>query len=808
MAGMTNQPFTFPVSGVAPNQAAEATAFSIALNRALGFAVASTQQRPGKFPDQYTSLLTGRGASTGISGAVVADTTYGDVWEVTGAGVVALRDRVAVEEGVVLFARYLRSEDPSTGQLVKFRVDWLDEAFAKVGSTVDVQSDTLTVADGLIDVSAKVNVPTEDLTPPSGAVYAVPYVETFGTDGKTQVINVGARPVKALLAEYADVAGVAELVDVDPASDNQTYYPTFVRPATAGNRAVRVDADLNYNPSTNTLRVENLDVDDINADTITLPSIFQFSQANIPEFPVARTFYVTADGNNSNSGTSVSKPLATIAAALAKMVAAQVAAGSAISCVTIVHPGDYLVPRDSEIPPNCALYGYDLRVTVLRLANAAGTAAASSDADRAQNMFLMRNGIKIRGFTMTGMRHEAYTFDPATEDGAPPEKGYAFAFKPGELITRSPYIADCTVIHDLTQDQMALPIDRDAGNPLMPRGCGNIYADGSVLSGYSPLRSVVVDSFTAVNPNGVAYAIVKNALVQLVSVFTNWSRVGIWAHLGGQVTLANSNNTFGDYAFLASDSRDAILIPDGNVIGVGVYDAAATTLTSQTEAIITTLMGTAPNFNDGAFAATITGWASFTPTQKALTEGDTRRLLKELIGDLRSGQDRGAQRFVKGLFDWNAGYIWNTGSVSVAQFEQGFDAINTALQAQSIAAGAKTMLANLIGLIKDVLDDPDAYKVPFVSVIEYAGQAFSYSGSGVNYNALPFAQRGTAILPDPVSTILQWDGGRCYGTFSTERGDTYLGNDLRVDFERSTVEGQAFSRGVQNIALPLIISLG
>ena len=123
------------------------------------------------------------------------------------------------------------------------------------------------------------------------------------------------------------------------------------------------------------------------------------------------------------------------------------------------------------------------------------------------------------------------------------------------------------------------------------------------------------------------------------------------------------------------------------------------------------------------------------------------------------------------------------------------------------------MITNLIGLVKAVLlacSDPNdtTYRVAFVSVVEYASQAFSYSGAGVNYNALPFAQRGTAVLPDPVTTIVQWNGGRCYGTFSTERGDTYLGNDLRVDFERSTVEGQAFSRGVQNIALPLIISLG
>jgi hypothetical protein len=751
---MTNTPFTFPVEGTAPNEFAEVSAFSTALNRALGFATASQQHRPGKFPDQFTSVLTGRGDGAGIAGAIVANSTYGDVWEVTGAGVVAFRDRVAVEEGGVLFARYIRSQNPAdpAGDAVVFRIRWLNASFATV-STTTVKTDNLTVANGLQEAVATFNVPSATVTPPVGAVYAVPYVETFGTDGKTQVINVGARPIKSLFAEFAEVA--QEALEVN--ADNIVYDPNFT-----------------------------------------------FPPENIPEFPVARTFYVTAGGNNSNSGTSVSKPLATIAAALTKMAAAQTSAGSAISCVTIVHPGDYLVPRDSEIPPNCALYGYDLRVTKLVLANAAGTGAATSDTDREQNMFLMRSGIKVRGFTFTGMRHEAYTFDPATEAGAPPEKGWAFVFKPGEVILRSPYIADCTTLHDLTQDQLALPIDRDAGNPLLPRGCGNIYADGSVLSGYSPLRSVVVDSFTAVNPNGIGYAIVKNALVQLVSVFTNWSRVGIWADLGGQVTLANSNNTFGDYAFVATNSRDSILIPDGTVAGIDVYDAAATTLTTQTEAIITELMGTGIN----SFSQKVTGWASFTPTQKALTESDTRRLLKELIGDLRSGQERGAQRFVKGLFDWDADYIWDTSSVSVAQFNEAYDAINAVLQGQSIASGAKTMIANLIDLVKDVLDDPDAFKVPFVSVIEYAGQAFSYSGTGVNYNSLPFAQRGTGEVPDPLSTIVQWNGGRCYGTFSTERGDTYLGNDLRVDFERSTVEGQAFSRGVQNIALPLIISLG
>lgn len=742
---MTNTPFEFPISGIAPDEFTDTAAFEAAINQALGFATTSEQQRPGKFPDQYTRILTGRGDEEGIVGAVVNAATYGAVWEVTGAGIVALRDRVAVEEGAVFFARYRRSVNPvdPSGDTVRFGVRWLNTSYATVSTTI-VQTNTLTVASGLIEATATVSVPSATLVAPVGAVYAVPFIETFGTDGKTEIVNLGSRPVKALLAERATLA----------------------------DEALSVDAEDVQFPDPN----------------------FQWPQAVIPEFPVARTFYVTMTGNDANSGTSASKPLRTIAAALAKMTAA-----APDACITIVHPGEYLVPRNSVIPRNCALYGYDLRVTKLTLANLAGSAPATSAADRAQNMFLMRSGIKVRGFTFTGMEHEAYTYSPDTETGAPPTKGYAFAFFPGEVITRSPYISDCSVLHDLTQDQLSLPIDREAGNPLMPRGMGNLYADGSVLSPSSPLRSVVVDSFTAINPNGVAYAIVRNGFVQLVSVFTNWSRVGIWSHLGGQVTLANSNTTFGDYAFAATDSRNSIRIDDGSVVGVGVYTAAATLIETNFTAIVSNLMNV-------RYPANLTGWATFTDAQKAFTQRDTETLLKALIGDLKAGQDRGTQRFIKGLFDWNADYVFASGLLTA--FLQSFDEIDDAIQVYVTASEPRTMITNLVGLIKAVLTTPATYRTAFVSVVEYASQAFSYSGAGVNYNSLPFSQRGTAVLPDPVSTIVQWGGGRCYGTFSTERGDTYLGNDLRVDFERSTVEGQAFSRGVQNIALPLIISLG
>lgn len=494
--------------------------------------------------------------------------------------------------------------------------------------------------------------------------------------------------------------------------------------------------------------------------------------------PVARTFYVTMDGKDLNEGSSLTAPLASIAEGLAR------AAAVAQPCVVIVQPGEYTVPPDTVIPANCALYGYDLRVTKLNL----------PPGQEQNNMFQMSNGIKARGFTFSNLRHEPYTLE-----GGPPQKGWAFVFKPGEVLTRSPYIADCSQLHAFTQDQMNLPIDKAAGNPLMPRGGGNLLADGSVLAPSSPLRSVVVDSFTAINPNGVGYAVTRNAFVQLVSVFTNWARVGLWAHDGGQITVANSNNTFGDYALAATGFRFAVLIE--GLAGTGVlatHTTVANTLTAQTEAIITSLMGTR--------YPTLAGFNSLSDRDKAFTERDTRTLLRSLINDLRSGQDRGAQSFTKGLFDWDANYVFSIALVPL--FLASWEQVRLELATRITDPDAAGMIAALIGLISDVVARPQDYRTGFASVIEATGQQFSYAGSGVNYNALPFSQRGTGRAPDPASTLLKTGGGRIYATFSTEVGDTYLGEDLRVDFERNTIEGQAFSRGVQNIALPLIIGLG
>jgi len=530
---------------------------------------------------------------------------------------------------------------------------------------------------------------------------------------------------------------------------------------------------------------------------VVVPPNFQWPQSAIPEFPVARTFYVTMAGSDANDGKSITKPKATINAALAALTA------SGQPGIVIVHPGDYIVQPNTEIPKDSALYGYDLRVTNLRL----------PPGQTVNNMFLMNSGIKVRGFSFRGLQHDAFSMDPLhPESISPPTKGFAFVFKPGAIITRSPYIADCSQLHEFTQDQMVLPIDRANANAVFTAqagyGGGNILADGAVLSENSPLKSVVVDSFTAINPNGVGYLISHDAFVQLVSVFTNWSRVGIWSHLGGHVTLANSNSTFGDYSLVSTDYRIIIKAPP--VSNVAVHTTAATQITTNTESIIADLMGSRYPLQPN--------WNLLTPTQIAQTERDTRTLLRQLTYDLESGQYRASEYFVQKLVNWDGSLVWANSPIFTQLTQLFIDCWSQVVLAVNTFVtdpDARSMVASLIGMIQTVTNATATSTIPgenpyaqiFSSLIEANNQQLSYAGAGINYNSMPVAQGGTGEA-FPLTTLVKINGGRIYATFSTENGDTYLGPDLRVDFERSTIEGQAFSRGVQNIALPLIIALG
>ena len=97
---------------------------------------------------------------------------------------------------------------------------------------------------------------------------------------------------------------------------------------------------------------------------------------------------------------------------------------------------------------------------------------------------------------------------------------------------RSPYIRNCT---NFATGSIGMRINGDDASANFT---------GSVNLGQD-LKSMVCDSFTQYNQNGIGVSITNKAYAQLVSIFTINSQIGIFAGSGGQCDITNSNSSFG-----------------------------------------------------------------------------------------------------------------------------------------------------------------------------------------------------------------------------------------------------------------------
>jgi hypothetical protein len=103
---------------------------------------------------------------------------------------------------------------------------------------------------------------------------------------------------------------------------------------------------------------------------------------------------------------------------------------------------------------------------------------------------------------------------------------------------------------------MSTRLGSNPNNPLIGNGPGGMIVDDSVLNGYSPLKSMIVDAYTQVAFNGIGICVRGRGYGTLVSFFTNFSRVREHFVLKGDMHhLLNSNTTFGDYGLRSKGLR-------------------------------------------------------------------------------------------------------------------------------------------------------------------------------------------------------------------------------------------------------------
>ena len=217
---------------------------------------------------------------------------------------------------------------------------------------------------------------------------------------------------------------------------------------------------------------------------------------------VTNILYVTPDGSDTNTGKKLGDAKATIAAAVAI---------ATTGTVIKVSAGSYTENNPIKLPPQLSIVGDSLREVSISPQN--------SDED----LFHVSPGNYISEISFTG----------TLDDGKA-----VIAFDPDTIreINQSPYIRNCT---NFISNSIGMKVD------------GN-HASGN-------LRSMVTDSYTQYNKNGVGVSITNSGYAQLVSLFTICTDTAIFCGSGGACDLTNSNSSFGNYGLVADGVSDLSL---------------------------------------------------------------------------------------------------------------------------------------------------------------------------------------------------------------------------------------------------------
>ena len=533
---------------------------------------------------------------------------------------------------------------------------------------------------------------------------------------------------------------------------------------------------------------------------------------------IDKVFYVSEQGNDTYDGKTLSTSFRTIKSAA-------LAAGNLILSnpgfppyrVSIqVKTGYYVEEAPITVPTNTSIIGDDLRTVVIR----------PTTATKGENLFLMNNSSYAWGLRLEGCEIDNL------ED---PRRGFYFAFAPNAFLSTSPYVQNCSAIFT-PSDKFYAPLDFDNANPSIGNGPGGMLIDDSVLHPYSPLKSMIVDAYTQVAFNGIGICIRGRGYGQLVSFFTNFSRIGVYCIDGGHASLLNSNTTFGDYG-LRSKGKRILVTPTITGVTTTIDTDASLLIKSEKNSIRSYMINKlilSGSYNESYSNSTSSIYLS--------TITDSGLLIDAISDDLLSVKPARTMQFVQGLFkgqDVSSGSIYtlpppttgftqgaiavfplvsnSSGSLAedfVLSYEyiKEYIVIDPDNKFLSFSGATKNKVTELLNIAIDtvqrvVVDNQgeDLLK-EFGSLITSTSHDFSYAGAGVNFLSLPENQGGIGetIIE---RRVVEEGGGRVYHTSGDETGDFFAGNDFVIRQGTGTIEGRTFYKAISSVITPINLAL-
>ena len=524
------------------------------------------------------------------------------------------------------------------------------------------------------------------------------------------------------------------------------------------------------------------------------------------------TIWVSKDGDDANSGLLEGDAKATVGGA-----AAVAQPGDTIK----IRPGRYVENNPVGLQRDVSITGEDIRLVTIEPQNPN------------LDVFWVRRGCLIENLNFAGatigVSHAGGAAVAFPVTGGTANSGYPAGGPADEGPTerwRSPYIRNCT---NFMTESIGMRIDGNDATSLSDPG--------------ADLKSMVCDSFTQYNENGIGVSITNDAYAQLVSIFTINCDKAIYVDTGGQCDLTNSNSSFGNFGLYAvglgstqyTGSVNANVIPGDNsdvIVGKGVTDSS----------------GDPRRPFDGQalyFQIDLSNYPDVPIAEQSL--GRITAPLEELVSItvinggspgqfsqasppiviIRDSDGTVAPKGPQGIIAEASATVNENGQITE------IDVINSGrnyLPTQNIVvdiAGITTYATadmgpiyftvseatkNLTGITTITLNEFVPYELfeddPFtlqrISRILTSSHSFEYVGSGTSINtSLPF--RGA--LPIKENEVVALDGAQIPFTSTDQKGNFDIGEGIQIDQTTSTIRGRDFSKAIQAEVTPLILAL-
>ena len=456
-----------------------------------------------------------------------------------------------------------------------------------------------------------------------------------------------------------------------------------------------------------------------------------------------------ANGDDTNDGHRIIDSMKTIKAAVASADAGD---------IVLVAPGVYreAAPIDVTVN-NLSIIGQSLRSCFVH----------PTPATEENILFRVNSGTQIANFSMAGMKASGtrggHAVDSDPTYGLPANQGWAIGFYPNSVIYKSPYIQNCTTFMDsgiYNHTEAEYNADNSLGGFFNPNNVnqggfggdrtssmtgGGLYIDGDDVSSTSPLRSMVVDSFTQINLDGPGALVCNNAYAQFVSFFGTFTHYHCKSLNGGRVNLSNCTTDYGRYGLIADGKSTSAL-----------YSTVTSQAASAGDLYVDITKATAPAswFGSGAF--------STRPTDDML---------------MQIGSD---------IYALTGSDILNSSGVV-----DNTETNPTGYRVHVIRTASANRSTNL-GLISNVASGA-AVSFFFRSYISSGGHTFEYVGAGTDYNAAP--ENGGQ--PVEANRTVERNNGAVWQSSTDHNGKFTVGNFMVVDqksglCEINNINGLAF----------------